>query len=48
MRNKGGRAVKTLVIDTERKMDDVRLNYGKQNGERTDLRDNKSKINENY
>lgn len=48
VRNKGGRAVKTLVIDTERKMDDVRLNYGKQNGERTDLRDNKSKINENY
>lgn len=46
MRSKGGRAAKTLVI--QRKMDDVRLNYGKQNGERTDLRDNKSKINENY
>lgn len=46
VRNRGVRAVKTL--DTEKKTDDVGLNHGREDRERTDLRDNKSRINETY
>lgn len=46
MRNRGVRAVKTL--DTEKKTDDVGLNHGREDRERTDLRDNESRINETY
>ena len=46
MRNRGVRAGRTL--DTEKKTDDVGLKHGREDRERADLRDSKSRVNETY